>query len=321
MQSLRRAFVRAGLEISALPGVARLSRRAAGRGLILTLHHVRPSGPHERGPNAHLSVRPDFLRAALETLLGEGFVPVRLSDLPDRLADPADDSRLLAVTLDDGYRDNRDGAAPIFRDLGLPYTVFVTSGFVDRSRSAWWLTAEALAMRRGLATFSHWVQRVATEDEDSAVAALDAEARAAGIDPIAIIDRLVMDEAELAALVAAEPLADLGAHSVTHVNLRRVGAERLAREIDGSADRVAALLGRRPTSFAFPYGFAAAVGSREAQAVATAGIPVAVTTIPRMIGQETGLSPAVFGRISLSGHYQAPRYVRALATGVPARFA
>jgi peptidoglycan/xylan/chitin deacetylase (PgdA/CDA1 family) len=322
---LKRQIIRAGLELFALPGVGRLSPRAAGRGLILTLHHVRPAGPHEAGPNAHLSVRPDFLDAALRTLVGTGLVPVRLAELPQRLADPADRRRFLAVTLDDGYRNNRDHAAPIFRALGMPYTIFVTPDFVRRRRSLWWETAEALAAAGDPGEFERWARRIAGEDEDSVVAALDRAAEAAGIAPLAIVDRLVMDEAELRALAAADPLLDLGAHTLTHVNLKRVDAARLDHEVRASADAVATYGGRRPASFAFPYGFAAAVGRREAAAVAAAGIGIAVTTQPRMLGQATGLEgvggAATYGRISLNGLYQRPRFARALSTGWPARLA
>jgi peptidoglycan/xylan/chitin deacetylase (PgdA/CDA1 family) len=44
----------------------------------------------------------------------------------------------LSITLDDGYRDNFEVAAPILRKLGLPATFFVTTGFIGSQTVAFW---------------------------------------------------------------------------------------------------------------------------------------------------------------------------------------
>ncbi|WP_416398271.1 polysaccharide deacetylase family protein [Allohahella sp. A8] len=44
----------------------------------------------------------------------------------------------LVITFDDGYRDNFLNAAPLLKQLGLPATFFVTTGFIDNSNTAWW---------------------------------------------------------------------------------------------------------------------------------------------------------------------------------------
>ena len=41
-------------------------------------------------------------------------------------------SRLVAITFDDGYRDNLTVALPLLEKFQLPMTLFVTAGFVDR---------------------------------------------------------------------------------------------------------------------------------------------------------------------------------------------
>ena len=62
----------------------------------------------------------------------------------------------------------------------------------------------------------------------------------------------LMDWSALARL-AAEGL-DVASHSRTHPRLRGVGASQLEDELHGSADDLARELGRRATSFCYPYG-------------------------------------------------------------------
>lgn len=336
----KRAAIRGGLETVALTRAWHLWPAAGGRGIVFTLHHVRPVEAKSYDPNALLSVTPDFLDEAIRAALECGLTPVALDALPGLLADPADRRRFVCFTLDDGYRDNAEHAAPVFRRHGVPYTIFITKGFVERTRSLWWETAEALTriadrlefdFGNGIATvvmqtlaqkqaaFERLAAFIQSGDEDEAVARLDTSARGLGVDPLGITDRLVMDAAELQALAAADPLVRFGAHTLTHVALRRVDAARLTEEVAGSAEAVAAYVGRRPTTFAYPYGFAAAVGEREFRAVADAGFAVAVTTQPAVLGAGDVLRPTAVGRVSLNGLYQKKRYVKALISGIPFR--
>ncbi len=42
------------------------------------------------------------------------------------------------VTFDDGYRDNYDLAFPVLKRHGVPGVFFITTGFLDQRRVAWW---------------------------------------------------------------------------------------------------------------------------------------------------------------------------------------
>ncbi|UXS41974.1 polysaccharide deacetylase family protein [Agrobacterium tumefaciens] len=333
--------IRAGLEVSSLPAVRSAFPSFAGRGVIFTLHHVRPGGAVSAfAPNVQLSVTPQFLEEAIQAALECGLVPVHLHDLPALLADNHEGRSFCAFTLDDGYRNNADYAAPIFRKYAVPYTIFITPGFVERTRSLWWETAAALTQKvasfefdfgagpehvacaspsQKAEAFTRLEDFVQNFSEDEAVERIDHVATQHGVDPIAIVDELVMDEDELRAL-AQDPLVHFGAHTMTHVNMRKVDAARLAYEIAESTRRVEAYADQRPRSFSYPYGWVKAVGEREAKAVQDAGFSAAVTTQAGVIGPHSLEKPTQLPRVSLNGRFQKKRFVKALISGLPFRF-
>jgi peptidoglycan/xylan/chitin deacetylase (PgdA/CDA1 family) len=339
-RSIKQLTIRTGLEAVALSGADWFATAAAGRGVIFTLHHVRPQRDFSFEPNGHLSITPDFLDQALTTAREAGLKPVPLEQLPKLLSDSTDRRRLFCVTLDDGYRDNAKYAAPMFRKHDVPYTIFVTPGFVERTRTIWWETAEALTRAatsfrfdfgngaetvRSATIGEKWMafERLAAFvqqiDEDVAVAAIDRAALTCGVDGRQIVDDEIMTATELKELTANDPLAQLGAHTLTHPNLARVDAERLHRELRQSAIRIADYCGRSPTTFAYPYGGRHAVGTREASAARDSGYVAAVTTQPGVLNRTIAERPTLLPRVSLNGHYQKKRYVRALISGLPFR--
>jgi peptidoglycan/xylan/chitin deacetylase (PgdA/CDA1 family) len=336
-RSAKALVIRAGLEAIAWSGAGRFMPSAAGRGVIFTLHHVRPARGYDFEPNGHLSVTPQFLDAAIAAALQCGLHPVHLEELPELLANSSDRRKFMCFTLDDGCRDNAQFAAPLFRKHGVPYTLFITPGFVERSRTMWWETAEALTRAaasfnfnfgHGMETvpcssrgekflaFDRLANFVETVDEDDAVAKIDQAAISAGIDPLGIVDQEIMTAAELKDLVA-DPLARLGAHTVTHPNLSRVSDQRLRQELEQSAARVAAYSGRAPKSVCYPYGGRHAVGPRETQAAIDIGYTLGVTTQPGVLNSASLERLSELPRVSLNGQYQKGRYVRALVSGLP----
>jgi peptidoglycan/xylan/chitin deacetylase (PgdA/CDA1 family) len=253
------------------------------------------------------------------------------------LADSSDRRKFMCFTLDDGCRDNAQFAAPVFRKHGVPYTMFITPGFVERSRTMWWETAEALTRAaasfnfdfgHGMETvpcssrqekfvaFERLAKFVESVDEDDAVAKIDQAAISAGVDPLGIVDHEIMTAAELRDLVK-DPLARLGAHTVTHPNLSRVSDDRLRHELEQSAARVAAYSGRAPKSVCYPYGGRHAVGPRETKVAIETGFALGVTTQPGVLNSERPERLAELPRVSLNGQYQKSRYVRALVSGLP----
>lgn len=339
-QGLKRAVITGGLEFAHFAGRAGLMATARGMGAIFTLHHVRPKLPQAFDPNAHLEITPEFLEAAIKHLREEGYQFVALADLPARLAIARAGERFAAFTLDDGYRNNAMHAQPVFTRHKVPFTVFVAPGFCCKTHGIWWETLTELLraaphlefdfgtgpVTMPLATpfqkqaaFNRMTRFVQVEtDEATAIEKLDAVAKAHGIDPMMITERLVMREPELKSLVL-NPLAAIGAHTVSHRSLARLSDEEARREMNESADRIAAIIGHRPETFAYPYGNSAAVSPREHRLAKELGFRLAVTTDPGTLSARSFDTPTTLPRISLNGLYQKPKYVGALASGIPFR--
>ena len=65
------------------------------------------------------------------------FEPVSLSELLSRFSDGARLARVVAITFDDGLRNNVTVAYPILRRLGVPATFFVCPGLIDTGKWLW----------------------------------------------------------------------------------------------------------------------------------------------------------------------------------------
>jgi peptidoglycan/xylan/chitin deacetylase (PgdA/CDA1 family) len=128
------------LDLFPAPVWVRYSRalwRKCGRPAVaVAFHRV------EENPEDDLSVSPQTFRALCRhwkqyyeiTSLGE---LVRFAE--ERPTERKDETTpKLAITFDDGYRDNAEIAAPILAELGLPATFFVTTGFVGTGKVFEW---------------------------------------------------------------------------------------------------------------------------------------------------------------------------------------
>lgn len=335
-ESAKRCAITFGLEIANLLQKARVARQARGSGIIFTLHHVRAETKKAFSPNAHLEITPKFLELAIRTIVNEGYEPIDLQTIPERLRNGGD-KPFAAFTLDDGYRNNLTDALPVFSRHQTPFTVFVTRGFALRTHTIWWETLESLirqtaslrfdfgdgpvvlktgSMAEKSAAFEEIGRSVIGMDEAGVIDRIDAATGILGINPKEIVESLVMSPDELKAL-ATNPLATLGAHTASHRALSFLASEDALAELSQSADFVEELTGRRPSTFAYPYGFEPAVSSRDHLLAKEAGFDLAVLTRPGTLSAASLESPHALPRVSLNGLYQKSRYVSALASGLP----
>jgi peptidoglycan/xylan/chitin deacetylase (PgdA/CDA1 family) len=101
-----------------------LVRRPESRVLVLCYHSIHPSLPFA-------SASPHLFRAHLEFLTGACDV-VSLSEIPALARGGERDRPAVALTFDDGYRDNYTHAFPLLDEAGATATFFVTVGLLEQ---------------------------------------------------------------------------------------------------------------------------------------------------------------------------------------------
>lgn len=176
----------------------------------------------------------------------------------------------VAITFDDGYRDNHDVALPLLRKHGLSATFFIATGFLDGG--VMWNDIVIESLRR--------TQRDALELNDigfGTQATGSPEARDALARKIihrvkhetpALRLELVECIAEHAGVVAPDHLMmrtddvramfesgmEIGAHTVTHPILYKTDAAAAKREIEQSRSVLQGITGASVSGFAYPNG-------------------------------------------------------------------
>jgi len=247
-----------------------LSRVPAWRGvLVLCYHRIGRPGPGVNDPRLWSATQEEF-DGQLQFLARHVQV-VSGDELATALEEPR--GRHVALTFDDGYRDNYELAYPVLRANGLPAVFFVATGFIDRPHVAWW---DEIA----------WMVRE-TDQEAATEALLDAYQQLPTERADAFLDRLAAQTGS----GRANPIAasstwmtwdmvremqrggmTFGAHTVDHPVLARCPPERQQQEIDDSVARLCHELGEPPKLFSYPVGGRAAFDDRTREALRDAGI-------------------------------------------------
>ena len=256
--------------------------------------------------------------------------------MPARLAS-ANPRPFACFTFDDGYRDNRDYALPIFKKYNVPFTIYVPSAFADGTGDLWWLTLEHAIARatevRLIVDGERKVYRTVSTDEkelafdhiywwlrslpERAARAIVAEvAAAAGYSSASLCSNLVMSWDELREL-AKEPLVTIGAHTRHHFALAKLSDAEARAEMQDSVARIESELGRPCRHFSYPYGDEGSAGEREFAIAMELGLLTAVTTRKGLLHAHHARDLTALPRLSLNGDYQEHRYVKVLLSGVP----
>lgn len=204
--------------------------------------------------------------------------------------------RAVAITFDDGYRDNLVLAAPLLRDLGLPATCFLVPGLLSRTTRAWWeeLASAVASARAGEISWEDQVHPLRTSAERRAaldglaerLKRRDRAAREAALDELTGLlepaHRYATDEHFLdwdEALRLREHM-EIGSHSLHHAILSQEDADEQSADLRTSRAQLQERLDVDASVLAYPNGTAADYGPSTVAAASRAGHSHAVTTRP-----------------------------------------
>jgi peptidoglycan/xylan/chitin deacetylase (PgdA/CDA1 family) len=257
-------------------GLATLARTClAGRAVILRYHSISTAadGTH-LCLDPGLAVTPDHFDRQC-AYLRKHYNVVSLDEIVDSLIGGTSlPPKAVALTFDDGYRDNYTRAFPILLRHGLTATFYVSTGCIDNRALLWTgllrfavftttlpvLEIDApLAFRFPVATeferreaFTKLIVTMKNIPTADRLALLDAVRRAAGIEDLSPLSSIMMTWDQVREMHRGG--MSLGAHTITHPNLPNATPDEARREIFGSRDELAAELGTAIRHFSYPNG-------------------------------------------------------------------
>jgi peptidoglycan/xylan/chitin deacetylase (PgdA/CDA1 family) len=254
--------------------------------LVLTYHRVLPlDHPDRETEQPGMLVTPELLAMHFE-VLKEYFTPVHLDDWlrAAKEGDPPP-GRSLAITFDDGWRDNYDYAFPVLKAAEMPATLFLVTDMVG-SHYQFWPNRLAKVIKAWTSGYSHHldektrrrmialgipldlsgsnatpelidevISRCKTSDDASMHALLD---QMESVLPVSRAGdaraRDLLDWEEVRKM-ADSGLVRFGSHSRRHTRLRAdVPLAEVEDEVAGSRRILEVKLGRASPLFCYPNG-------------------------------------------------------------------
>ncbi len=281
---------------------------ALERAVVLRYHSV--ALPEDR---AELYLAPSLI---LPPLLFEGQLRflvrhctvVPLEDLVHRLGQGKKPyRRAVALTFDDGYRDNYTRAFPLLCRYGVPATFYLTTGCIGNRKILWtarlrylliaspaeglWLEkpwglfldlSSTAAREKTFATLIAYMKNIPTDQRQDLLALM--EERLGASNPPLPLRGMMMSWREVREMCRRG--MSFGAHTVTHPNLPNASPVEAEREIRESKEELEGKLGERVDHFAYPNGRGSAHLTEEVkEQVRRAGFFSAVTSLPGCVCQ------------------------------------
>lgn len=217
----------------------------------------------------------------------------------------------LAITFDDGLRNQYTIARPALEELGIPATIFVCPGMVETGRWMWNHEARARLRRLSGAALAEWAS-------DAGCEASNLETAIAWMKTLPLPERnraqvILREHTPKFAPTARESdaydpmnwdevracdtgMLTIGSHTMTHPILPTLTEDEIRHELQDSRDMLDAKLGRPVDLFCYPNGSTDERVHRIAQSIYRA----AVTTEEGTVGAK--VDPLAIPRIPATAH-------------------
>jgi peptidoglycan/xylan/chitin deacetylase (PgdA/CDA1 family) len=270
----------------------RLVERSGRNAQILIYHRVNDEG------DPYFGGIPPALFERQMAYLASRFTVLPLEDLVSALGERTLPPNAVAVTLDDGYRDNYLEAFPIFRRHSIPATIFLATSAIGSDRALWhdavfsaFRETKAPALDsfgpRGIGgALGTAGERLAVQQEVLGyLRAVPDEERAEAVVRLREVLRVGPTPAVPGLMLSWDEAREMsrggirfGSHTVSHPLLSRVGSDRARRELEDSKSIIEERLGVPVVGFAYPNGTLADYLPETKTLLREAGYRFAVTT-------------------------------------------
>lgn len=264
--------------------------------LIFNYHRVTDCvlDPNKTNYNQTLEVNKASFDRQIR-FLSENFQCVDLMTIVDSLVHGKPVHNLVAITLDDGYKDNLTIALPILKKYHIPATIFLTTSLINGDATAWWHELEYIVENTEQIIFTssekeHVLvhptkqQKFETQDVMNAMFKnLPLMGQQNILKQLRDQTGITYSEPELflnwsdVAVLDKEKLITIGAHSKSHPVLSKLSNEMLIRELVDSKNLLEEKLQHSVDLFAYPFGDSEHADVREFEAAQSVGYTSAFT--------------------------------------------
>lgn len=298
---------------------------------VLCYHRI---GDPNQSPNAYdknlYSATQDQLAGQI-AFLESNTQLIKTGEIDDALKDRG---LHVALTFDDGYRDNYELALPVLQAFGATATFFIPTGYIDKPQLPPWdqvalmvhSTSQRTIYVNGLFNFE---QDIDPNDQQLAVNALTSRYKAlrSSEDASAYLTALAQATDYKATSTSNTDLwmtwdmirelrkagMDIGGHTVNHPKLSSLTREEQLFEIAGCMDRLHQELGERPDTFAYPFGSDDSFTQDTQSMVAAQGFKYAFSLMGGRVKPGDAVNPYSIPRMAV-GPWRGPNHFRQALT-------
>jgi peptidoglycan/xylan/chitin deacetylase (PgdA/CDA1 family) len=239
-------------------------------GYIYMLHRVGDKDNQRLISNENMKVSVGFLENFIISGKRE-FDFISLYDLCDIYAGKKKlHKKFIVLTFDDGYADNFELAFPILKKHNVPFTIYVSTGLIDRKSILWWYKLDEYLLKHDVLTLSDGTvydcsdklkkesvflsvrEKILTLNADNFLNELNELIP----DLISTTDnyyQLMMNWNQIKTL-SNEPLCTIAAHTVNHLSLKQLSDKKAIAEILEGKIYLEEMIGKKVDHFAYPFG-------------------------------------------------------------------
>jgi peptidoglycan/xylan/chitin deacetylase (PgdA/CDA1 family) len=264
-----------------------------GIGHILMLHRVVPQKNHN-SLNADIEITQKDLIDILTYFKKNNYKIVSLDEVYNILHEKRTDIKFVSFTFDDGYKEIDFLVYHLFQKYNYPFTVYLTTGFIDGTAINWWYALEKIILKNDRIDFEYnnkeycFFCSFPNEKYNTfrTIRSLFLNQyneknirevfRKYHISLQEITAELALDWEQVKKM-SRNPQVTIGSHTASHHCLKALGAEAVKEDVLCSLKRLESQIQKKVEHFSYPFG-RKQNGPREFAIIEQLGFKTATTT-------------------------------------------